>query len=299
MSSLPTITDHSVKGEQVQSPRFPDINQSSRGSQRSRVEEINEKLNSVENEGPLKNLKEMIGKALAEQYEAEKIRQLNDLTSAIPVVIVSHGMKAFVYHILFFFFGPFCVPILLCFENVNFMKNLGFLPTKANFFFIAQLPIFICNAGAVAIAINDRIDAANGDDPERQLIDLYPYFVLLTNIIVRVSIISIRHGTSSMGSWLSNSNGFIPQEIFNERIMASAWIVMSPEVCMREIEKTMAKIGSTDRFYKFKTLAPLYPTMVEKLTDEDYWTKFEWTNKKSLAQEKKKQEQMGLIMTSF
>ena len=112
-------------------------------------------------------------------------------------------------------------------------------------------------------------------------------------------IISIRHGTSSMGSWLSNSNGHIPPEIFNERIMASAWIVMSPEVCMREIEKTMAKIGSTNRFYKFKTLAPIYPTMVEKLTDEDYWTKFEWTNKKALEQENKKQEQMGLIMTNF
>ena len=39
--------------------------------------------------------------------------------------------------------------------------------------------------------------------------------------------------------------------------------------------------------------------MVEKLTDKDYWTKFEWTNKKSLEQEKKKQEQMQLIMTNF
>ena len=68
---------------------------------------------------------------------------------------------------------------------------------------------------------------------------------------------------------------------------------------MREIEKTMAKIGSTNRFYKFKILAPIYPTMVEKLTDEDYWKKFEWTNKKALEQERKKQKQMQLIMTNF
>ena len=63
---------------------------------------------------------------------------------------------------------------------------------------------------------------------------------------------------------------------------------MDPETIMHEIEKAMVKIGATDKFYVFKTLTPIYPTMVQKLTDPDYWVKFKWTHAKAMAQEKRK-----------
>ena len=91
--------------------------------------------------------------------------------------------------------------------------------------------------------------------------------------------------TSSTGVWLSNYDEDVKMPDFLEKLMATAWVIMPPDVCLAEIEKTMAATGSTDRFYTFKTLTPLYPTMVDKLTDPDYWTKFEWTHEKALEQE--------------
>lgn len=51
---------------------------------------------------------------------------------------------------------------------------------------------------------------------------------------------------------------------------------------MLEIEKAMVKVGATEKFFKFKTLTPIYPTMKDKLTDPEYWTKFQWTHAKAI-----------------
>ena len=64
--------------------------------------------------------------------------------------------------------------------------------------------------------------------------------------------------------------------------MARAWIIMPPDVMMNEIEKAMVKVGATEKFFKFRTLSPIYPTMKSKLSDPDYWTKFEWTHDKAI-----------------
>ena len=68
---------------------------------------------------------------------------------------------------------------------------------------------------------------------------------------------------------------------------------------MKEIEMAMVRVGAIDKFFKFKTLTPIYPTMFQKLTDHDYWTKFEWTFEKSMAQEKMKQNNIKLILNEF
>ena len=52
---------------------------------------------------------------------------------------------------------------------------------------------------------------------------------------------------------------------------------------------SMNKIGATDKFYKYKILTPIYPTMVERLTDPTYWDRFGWTHRKALAFERRKQ----------
>ena len=36
---------------------------------------------------------------------------------------------------------------------------------------------------------------------------------------------------------------------------------MPPDVMMLEIEKAMVKVGATEKFFNFKTLTPIYPTM--------------------------------------
>ena len=81
-------------------------------------------------------------------------------------------------------------------------------------------------------------------------------------VITRIIIISIRHGTSSVGNWLSNSQGLIGWSNYRERLISQSWVIMHPDVCMHEVEKEMVKIGATDKFYVFKPLTPIYPTMV-------------------------------------
>ena len=49
-----------------------------------------------------------------------------------------------------------------------------------------------------------------------------------------------------------------------------AWITMAPDVALQEIEMGMVRVGANEKFFKFRTLSPLYPTMVGKLTDPNY-----------------------------
>ena len=54
---------------------------------------------------------------------------------------------------------------------------------------------------------------------------------------------------------------------FDDRLMAFSWIVMDSKLLMNEIERAMATLGINDKFFKFKILAPLYPSMAQKFTN--------------------------------
>ena len=114
---------------------------------------------------------------------------------------------------------------------------------------------------AVIIAVIDRFEANNDEDPDRKTLDLWPLYVVIICIITRCFIIAIRYGTSAVGIYLGMSTGAQTTEQVQERLMARAWIVMPPDVMMLEIEKAMVKVGATEKFFKFKTLTPIYPTM--------------------------------------
>ena len=79
-------------------------------------------------------------------------------------------------------------------------------------------------------------------------------------------------------------------EYFNDKLLANAWIILSPDDCVREIELAMVKAGSCSKYFTFKPLTPVYVTMKAKLTDPEYWTKFGWTFKGQMKQEKMKAE---------
>ena len=137
------------------------------------------------------------------------------------------------------------------------------------------------------MAVKDRWNA-DEDDFERIKLDLFPLWVSAFMCWTRVFIISIRHGTTDIGTFQSMSRRELKPEDFSERLIAQAWIWLPPEVALSEIEKAMVCQGSTDKFLRFKTLTPIYPTILEKLTDKNYWDKFGWTLKKSMEQEKAK-----------
>ena len=48
----------------------------------------------------------------------------------------------------------------------------------------------------------------------------------------------------------------------------------------------MVRVGANEKFFKFKTLTPLYPTMVGKLTDPDYWESEIWSQKVMVKKER-------------
>ena len=91
------------------------------------------------------------------------------------------------------------------------------------------------------------------------MLDLYPLYVTCACVFTRVTIIAIRYGTSSPSIIKSMSSGQMKPEAFQERLIALAWIKMTPKTINSELEKAMVRIGSTDRFFRFKTLTPIMP----------------------------------------
>ena len=61
----------------------------------------------------------------------------------------------------------------------------------------------------------------------------------------------------------------------------------------------MVRVGANDKFFKFKTLTPLYPTMVGKLTDPDYWESEIWSQKVMVKKEREELRELGKSMRIF
>lgn len=153
--------------------------------------------------------------------------------------------------------------------------------------------------GANILIVMDWIEESKNEDIERVPLEKYPLVVAWVMVFTRCLIVSIRHATSSVGQWISSKEQKLSQDQITERLISRAWIVMPPEVCAVEIEKSMVKIGASEKFFVWRPLTPIYPTMIQRLTDPEYWNKFGWTHKKALTFERRKQKQMELIMTNF
>ena len=123
---------------------------------------------------------------------------------------------------LYTLLGPLSCIILICFENVNFLKNLGFWPSMNTFpFFGVQTMTSFLMIAVTVIGVNNRIDVTEpptnltfstmGEDESTYLLDLFPLYIAWFMVISRYIIISIRHGTSSAGNWQSNSRSNVTQ----------------------------------------------------------------------------------------
>jgi len=84
--------------------------------------------------------------------------------------VPGQGIKAFIYHMLFFLFGPPICLVLVCFDNTRLLKNMAFLPSNSmalNQFFILQTVTWLALFGANVLIVKDSIEAALDDDSER------------------------------------------------------------------------------------------------------------------------------------
>ena len=89
------------------------------------------------------------------------------------------------------------------------------------------------------------------------------------------------------------------KEAYRERLMRLSWITMPPEVALHEVDMGMIRVGTNQRFYKFKTLTPIYPTMFGKLTDENYWDNKYWSQSSMVKAERKELADLRKSMEIF
>ena len=86
---------------------------------------------------------------------------------------------------------------------------------------------------------------------------------------------------------------------YKERLLSLSWITMAPDTILNEIEMGMIRVGANDKFFKFKTLTPLYPTMFGKLTDPNYWDDEIWSQPSMVKKERKELKELGKSMRIF
>ena len=94
-------------------------------------------------------------------------------------------------------------------------------------------------------------------------------------------------------------DGEMSMQAYNERLLSIAWIKMSPHIALQEIEMGMVRVGANEKFFKFRTLTPLYPSMVGKLTDPDYWESEIWSHNIAVKKEREELNELGKTMRIF
>jgi hypothetical protein len=111
-----------------------------------------------------------------------------------PIFTWSQFTRGVVYHFLFFFVtGPFTFILLLPIETMMYITTIGFLPTKASaVFFVIQTMTWLAIMVIGYYFISDR-DGTFGT--EENYLPVTPAVLVLVNIVIRMAVISTRHGT--------------------------------------------------------------------------------------------------------
>ena len=95
----------------------------------------------------------------------------------------SQFVKSLVYHILFaMILGPMTFGILICFEKVAYLRNMGFIPgmdSDTMMYFMQQTMVWMMFVGIIAMAVKNRMDAANDEDSEKKVLDLWPLYIVV------------------------------------------------------------------------------------------------------------------------
>ena len=129
-------------------------------------------------------------------------------------------------------------------------------------------------AGSTMMFVMDRrMEKEDG----AMYLDAFPLIVLVFLAISRCAIISVRYATTHSLILEQMEYPTMSKEAYRERLMRLSWITMPPDVALHEVDMGMIRVGTNQRFYKFKTLTPIYPTMFGKLTDENYWDDKKWS----------------------
>ena len=183
------------------------------------------------------------------------------MAAITPVIRVLIGAKALFYHLIFFAFGPLGCLVIFCFENCTFIRNAGFMPSCGPLLpvFIVQTTAAILTSIPTIIVLRERIGAMASDDPPSEYLDLYPLLLGWLMVFSRSLIIAVRYATTNKGHMASTSAFDHSKDYLNNALIFRAWIRLPPNIVLDEIEKAMVRIGSTDKFFVFKTLTPLYP----------------------------------------
>ena len=60
-----------------------------------------------------------------------------------------------------------------------------------------------------------------------------------------------------------------------ESLIVFAWVNTVPHLLLKEIQKAMKKLGITEQYFTFKTMTPVYPDLLVRLQEKDYYEKLE------------------------
>ena len=154
------------------------------------------------------------------------------------------------------------------------------------------------NATVVVIFISNRT-ADDVDGETEQPLDAYPLILMSSLMVLRCVIIAVRYATTHTIILDDMHNGQMSAQSYKERLLSLSWITMAPDTILNEIEMGMIRVGANDKFFKFKTLTPLYPTMFGKLTDPNYWDDEIWSQPSMVKKERKELKELGKSMRIF
>ena len=206
------------------------------------------------------------------------------------------------YHMLtLLFFGPFGAIFIVCLENLTYTGNMGFLPSKEPFnliLYIAQFMTWLLFAVPTYLWVRDQYESEEYHELHEHL-DAFPLVLLVINIVTRCIIVGVRYGTTHTITLNSMRNGTMDEQAFNERLLKSAWITMTPDTLLQEIGMGMDIIGCQDKYFRFKTLTPLYPTMREKLTDPGCYDGKDWNLSTSIKLNKSETRSLSKTLKIF
>lgn len=118
--------------------------------------------------------------------------------------------------------GPMSALIMLTYETSTYLKNSAFLPFKTSLnFYVMQSVFWMILVAAVSIAVYDRELAK--EDPEREVLSLFPLYVAVISVLIRIYIMSLRAGFTSVGDWAALSDEPLTEKKLYNKLLKWAW----------------------------------------------------------------------------
>eukprot|EP00347_Sterkiella_histriomuscorum_P010073 403338785 len=232
-----------------------------------------QKCSNLQSEQSAQSTYQGIMRAKLEQHFAKRVVNISEFQVEFKLL---NFIKFMIYHLLFFYIGPFASLIVLMVDSKYIMNNISFWVTTKNVpSFIVQLIQWISCMIVIGSWVQKEYKIIKNIEVNLEYIYVEQLYFFNILVLIRSFVIAVRYGYNSRFRLKALSSLNYNLKYIEQDLLIPNWINLNPEGLDLEIEAALWRNQVEQDTFKFTFIEELHKTIAQKLSDKNCYQKEE------------------------